>query len=189
MASKTKKKASKKITSKKAAKKGGLGGGPVAHTPIIVTDGSASIEFDEKEYPKVSATTHQSKGLRLIRVVANKKHDNNSLVCRELPAGEKILVKFTCKVGGSSDGKDFTIRGGNLMDGTGSPSFDFDHGVYNESFPQIERGKRMGKENREITRLEIFRVTADGNVRIHECEVVAKKNFQFRMRDRHLPHN
>jgi len=185
MASKTKKKASKKIAGKKATKK------PiVAHTPIIVTDGSASIEFDEREYPASSATTHQSKGLRFIRVVANKKHDNKSLICHELALDEMILVKVTCQVGGSSDGKDFIIRGGNKMDGSGSPSFEFDHSVYNQAFPSIEKGKRVGNKKREITRLEIFRIsTSGGTTPIHDCEVVGRKNFQIRMRDRHLPHN
>lgn len=195
MASKTKKKASKETTSKKAAarnapnraaKKGGAGGG-VSHTPIIITDGSASIEFDELEYPAVSATTHQSTGLRLSGVSANKKHSNGSIVCHNLATGEKVSIVVTCVVGGTNP-KTFTINGGNFVDGTGSPSIAFDHTVFDEVFTPIDPGNRVrrGKGNRDITKLEIFRVSGGGNTLVHDCDVIAKKNFRIKVRDPHV---
>lgn len=186
MASKTKKKASR-TASKKAAKKGGPGGGGVSHTPIIITDGSTSVEFDEHEYPQPSSgSTHQSKKLRLIRVVATRKHNNGSLVCHELAADETVSVKFTCEIGGSTAGNDIVIRGGNFMDGSGSPSLTFDDQIYGKSLTPIEQGKRVGNDNAKLVRLEIFR----GSTRVHDCEVITTDNIQIRARDRHLPkHN
>jgi len=189
MASKTKKKATKKAASTKASKKAGKKGGPgggEAHTPIIITDGSAAFEFDENEFPATSATTHESKGLRLIRIVANRVHGSTgSTICHELATNERVRIKVTCDIDGSTSGNDFNASGGNFMDGSGSPSFDFDHNIYNEPFPPIEKGKRVGNKKATLKRMEIFR----GSTRIHDCEVITAKGLRIRLRDRHLPHN
>lgn len=171
-----------KKTAKKAAKKGG-GGGGVSHSPIIITDGSASIEFAEDEYPPVSATTHQSNQLRLTEIRSNKKHNNGSRICHTLSDGETVEIVFTCKVGGA-DPKTFIIRGGNFVNGSGSPSIAFDHATFDEPMPPMGSGVRVrrGKGNREITRLEI----SSGSTLVHDCDVIAKKNFRINVKDPHV---
>jgi len=174
-----------KKTAKKAAKKGG-GGGGVSHSPIIITDGSASIEFAEDEYPPVSATTHKSNQLRLTEIRSNKKHNNGSRICHTLSDGETVEIVFTCKVGGA-DPKTFTIRGGNFVNGSGSPSIAFDHATFDEPMPPMGSGLRVrrGKGNREITSLQIFQV-GGGGTPVHDCDVIAKKNFRISVKDPHV---
>ena len=174
-----------KKTAKKAAKKGGDGG--VSHSPIIITDGSASIEFAEDEYPQVSATTHQSNQLRLTEIRSNKKHNNDSRICHTLSDGETVEIVFTCKVGGA-DPKTFIIRGGNFVNGSGSPSIAFDHATFDQPMPPMGSGMRVrrGKGNREITSLEIFQVTGSGSTLVHDCDVIAKKNFRISVKDPHV---
>ena len=176
-------KKSAKKSLKKAAKKGG-GGGQVSHPPIIITDGSASFEFEDPEYPQVSATTHQSTGLKLSQVRSNKQHDDGTFICHTLANNERVLIVVTCKVGGTTDPKTINFRGGNFTNGSGSPSFDFDHGAFNETFTPIEPGnrRRVGKNSRDITRLEIFR----GNTRIHDCTAITRQGFRIRVVDAHI---
>jgi len=177
-----------KKRSKKSAAANATGPGPTdQHTPIIITDGSASIEFSSGEYPKTTGSDiRQSKNLRLDRIVANKKHNNGMFTCHQLAANERVVIRVTCKINGTDDGKNFTITGGNSTLAGNSPSIEFSDGVYSTPFPPIEQGKRVGNVNREITKLEIFRVNQAGNLEsVHNCEVIAKKNFKIRVRDPH----
>jgi len=199
MASKTKKtskkagaqkfgKAVAKKSAKKAAKNGGGPDGEVTHPPIIITDGSASIEFEDDKYPlNGSTTTHQSKDLRLTEISSNQEHGNGARVCRTLQDKETVLIVVTCQVGGTSDPRTIEIRGGNFIDGSASPSIKFDHKAFDETFKPIKKGnrRRVGKKNRNITSLEIFRVS--DNKRVHDCDVVKKKKgFEITVNDDHL---
>ena len=178
-----------KKTGKKAGKKGG-GSGEVSHSPIIITDGSASIEFAKDEYKTLVGSSHKSTDLLLAEIRSNKKHANGLRICHTLSDGETVEIVVTCKVGGS-DPKTFTIRGGNFLDGSGSPSITFDHSVFNEPMTPMattpEPRVRLGKKNRDITKMEIFQVVGGNNASVHVCDVVTtQKNFRINVKDPHV---
>lgn len=159
--------------------------GEVTHSPIIITDGSASIQFDSREYPDTGTDTHRSTGLLLREVLANKLHPvlnppdslrdgdpPGTAVCHSFTDGAQYEVRVTCAVGGNE--MNYIIRG-SFLGASRSPTITFNHVTppreYREggNFPASRPGsRRFGNANRRITRLQIFR---DGTP-IHDCPLV-----------------
>ncbi len=161
------------------------------HSPIIITDGSASIQFGPREYPDPASGTHirRSRGLRLDRIRANRRHDNGEFLCYQLGDDERVVIEVTCEMDGVNDGRGCTVTGGNSRTGRFSPTIEFDHGVYNETFPTIglRRGRRRGNRRRDITSLKIFSVTGSGALEeVHDCDVVQERRFRISAHDLHV---
>jgi hypothetical protein len=170
------------------------GGGGVDHTPIIITDGSASIEFTENLYNPVPGNPNRrrSTGLHLMKISAHRNHDSQvnpesiGRVCIRLVAGELYEMEFTCERAGRPP-KNFIVGGGPTI----SPVLEFEHGFEGEyqknaiDFPPIDLGQRFGNQHRNITRLQIFRIESDGSrVRIHDCGR-AGEDCEYRILDTH----
>jgi len=160
------------------------------HTPIIVTGGSASIQHAEGEYSSTAAEPDvlTSAGLFLDEVqLFGLTHANGDDICHTLAQGEQCIIEVTCKRGGQPD-RNFTITGGKSQ----SPQIRFSHAEYRQGadFPPtggISTNVRFGRRDRTITRLQIFRVQAGGNVLVHDCPVIAASGgiSQFIVWDRH----
>jgi hypothetical protein len=144
---------------------------PVTHTPIIITDGSASIEFDADLYQlKPGTNKHPSKDLYLNSVEARDKHTQVSHNCYPLAANEEYRIEVTCTQGGST--KVIFIRGANRATG-GSPEIEFDHG----SFPRVttagSKRHRHFNDTFSITRMEIFQIVSGSpDKSVHICPLV-----------------
>jgi hypothetical protein len=144
----------------------------VTHTPIIITDGSASVEFDAGEYPAVAGTEkHASAGLFLESIEARNKHTQDYHVCHTLSPDEVCRVEVTClQQGGPA--KVMKIRGANSATG-GSPEIEFEHGTFPRvPVPNNARRKHFN-DNFSITRMEIFKVVSGmPDESVHICPLV-----------------
>jgi hypothetical protein len=163
--------------------------GEVEHTPIIVSDGSASIQFHLPFYPLDSSTgVNSSKNLFLQHVEAkHKAHADGKAVCHELDPGEECVIVVTCKQQGKTD-EQYVIRGGNSTDPAMSPSIKFNHSEFKEdpinfppeTFPGLKPGNRFVNKDRNPTKLEIFRVEADGSLTsVHDCPLVSDPHAKY----------
>ena len=170
----------------------GPGGGGVNHTPIIITDGSASLEFAESEYlPDSSDSTLRiSSGLHLVKVSAHRNHDrqvnpeSQGRICFPLAGNEVYEIEFTCAREGRPV-SNFIIGGGPAV----SPRIRFDHGAGKEyqrtaDFPSIDLGQRFGNLLRNIVRMQIFRIENGSRQPVHDCGVV-ENGCEYRLLDIH----
>lgn len=163
------------------------------HTPIIITDGSASIEFDESHYPPVPGDPQRrrSTGLHLVKVVAHRDHGRENpesrggRSCVPLVAGELYEIEATCTRAGSPP-RNFIVGGGPTF----SPEIRFEHGIGGEyqkdpvHFPSIQLGQRFGNRQRDITRLQIFQVVGPTRTLIHDC-ALAGPGCEYEILDIH----
>lgn len=170
----------------------GPGGGGVTHTPIIVTDGSASLEFAESEYspdPR-DPTLRISSGLHLVKVSAHRNHDratnseSQGRICFPLVGNEVYEIEFTCAREGQPV-SNFTIGGGPAV----SPRIRFSHGSGKEyqrtaDFPSIDLGQRFGNLLRNIVRMQIFRIENGSRQQVHDCGLV-ENGCEYRLLDIH----
>lgn len=167
--------------------------GQVDHTPIIITDGSASIEFAENRYLPEDGNPNRrrSTDLHLMKVVANRNHtlaanpESRGRSCLPLVAGDLYEIEVTCTLLGQP-AKNFLVSGGPTF----SPVIEFDHasgGEYRKDsneFPSIELGQRFGNLLRGITRLQIFRIENATRVRVHDC-ALATPGCEYKILDTH----
>lgn len=160
-------------------------GEEVDHPPIIITDGSAIIEFDAEEYPLPGGSDeHVSAGLSLGAISAINK-DQVGHFCPSLPLN--VLTRIVVTFQGAQT-QQLIINGANSRSG-GSPRIRFDHSV----FPQVTSltpgyQKYFGRDYR-ITRMEIFLIDAAGTpVLHHDCPFVNGGNcYQIKIVDPHVP--
>ncbi len=169
------------------------GGHGVDHTPIIITDGSASIEFAQNLYQPVGGDPdrRRSTGLHLVKVSANREHDRIAnpesigRVCFELVRGDLYEIEFICQRNGQPD-RNFLVGGGPTF----SPELKFEHLTGTEyqmnaaTFPSIDLGQRFGNLERNIARMRIFRIVNGNRVQVHDCGVVGN-GCEYRLLDVH----
>ncbi len=146
----------------------------VTHTPIIITDGSTSVEFDTKEYPAVAGSEkHASMDLFLKSIEARNKHTQVKHICYSVPANVACRIEVTCQPQqGGGAAKVITIRGANSRTG-GSPEIEFEHNTFSQVTSSDSPRQRHFNDNFSITRMEIFKVvsgTPDESV--HVCPLV-----------------
>lgn len=164
------------------------------HSPIIITDGSASIEFDLGEYDHEGGGHHTSAGLRLNTVSANMEHPLSpadqagdppgGFICQSFSGLAQFRIEVTVKVG--DDEETFIIRGRNtpLL---GSPAVDFNIGKFKKDHvnfpPKYPSGTRFVNPDGNITRLRIFRGNSPNPV--HDCPLAGKNGVQYTVSDPH----
>lgn len=197
-------------SSKKAARKAGTQGrrglelgffrdGEVTHSPIIITDGSASIQFDAGEYADTGTDTRLSTELILREIFANREHPitddplrdgdpPGSPICHGFTGSALYEVRVTCEAGGNQ--MNFVIIG-RRSGSSASPIITFSHAMqpreYREgaNFPATRPGaRRFGNANRRITKLEIFRA----GILVHNCPLVpvaVGERIQYTISDAH----
>lgn len=177
-------KSSKAANKTKARAANGGSSGDVTHPPVIITDGSAAIGFVENFYPPAGGNLRKSTGLRIDRVEANKKHDDDRFLCYQLSDGEKVRIEVTCRVGDDEE-RGFIIGGGNSSAAGHSPELDFDGGIYTPETAGPAR-RKFRNADRQIVSLKIFS-PPNNRVPVHDCSVVLKKkNYEITVYDLHL---
>jgi hypothetical protein len=160
----------------------------VEHTPIIVTDGSATIEFSGSHYlpddddPKNTNTAHD---LKLSFIEAHRTHNSTdakgSTVCYVFLPGEEYEIEVTCQRIGQGN-KNFKVRGSV----EGPPvKINFDHDEYKTPFTPIMKGNRVGHPARRPTKLEIFRDPDGKRESVHDCPLVSDTNCVYKVWDPH----
>ncbi len=167
--------------------------GDVDHTPIIITDGSASIEFAEGLYHPDAGNPNRrvSTGLHLVKVSANQEHpaanpESVGRSCFPLVAGDLYEIEVTCVRTGASPNR-FVIGGGPTV----SPVIEFEHQNGQDyqkdhvTFPSIQLGQRFGNALRNISRLQIFRIEGGMRIRVHDCRVAPRPGSEYTILDIH----
>jgi hypothetical protein len=169
--------------------------GDVDHTPIIITDGSASIEFAEHLYSPDTAHGNPNRrismGLHLVKVSANQNHtvanpESVGRSCFPLVAGELYEIEVTCVRAGAGPNR-FVIGGGPTV----SPVIEFEHQNGQDyqkdpgAFPPIQLGQRFGNASRNISRLQIFRIQNRTRVRVHDCQLAPRQGCEYTILDIH----
>lgn len=168
----------------------------VNHTPIIITDGSASIEFTINSYTQDmesnNNTAKADQKLHMTSVVSDRPHTLNGAdnTCFTFVAGELYEVEVKCRGGGGFN--NLKIRG-SLDPLADLPAVDFDRGEYRED-PQGEfrprnagTGHRFGTLARRVRKLRIFRVTNGQRVLEHDCPLVSALGNAWTVNDPHMP--
>ena len=162
------------------------------HTPIIITDGSASIEFAESEYIPDDGNPNRrtSEGLHLVKITANQQHtaenpESLGRDCLELVAGRLYEIEVTCTRDGQAPNF-FHIGGGPTF----SPVIQFDHRAGEEYqkdpnvFRPIQLGQRFGNVLRNISRMRIFTVNGTRTL-VHECRLAPRDGIEYVFLDIH----
>lgn len=148
----------------------------VEHTPIIITDGSAAIEFAEVQHYKhiLGTNINRADDLKLSSVQTNLPHDDGSLFCRRFSAGENCVIVAT-----EQGNKNFTITGS--ADGP-EVDIEFDHSVYKRGiFTPKGNGHRFGNMNSKLVRFQIFVDSAP----VHDCELISREGIEYTINDPH----
>jgi hypothetical protein len=185
-------KASKKITA--AAGKDGAAAGKKArtqpvrmakaeadfdHSPVIITDGSATVEFDLSDY-KLNAGVHVSNSFSLDKVVAKKSHNGQPLhTCFTFLGADHYRIEAVCRVGGSGD-QTIVVEGAAVGEPVRSMTVTFNHSVFrtNPNFPPVEIGKtRFAHANRRVISLRITDIST-GQV-VHNCPLVPGGGVEY----------
>lgn len=163
------------------------------HSPIIITDGSASIEFTESEYPHQGNGHHTSKALLLRNVSASRSHPisppiaagdpRGSTICQSFTGTTRFRIEVTVRVDGTDE--TFTVMG-RSAGSFKSPTIDFnlgqfrkDHASFPPKFPQT--GSRFVNPTASITSLRIFR----GSTLVHDCPLASVNGIEYTINDPH----
>lgn len=153
----------------------------VEHTPIIVTGGSASIQYAGDMYSLpingnvVETTELQLEKVQLFGPVHNDADHTDPKtadICRERATGDRWIIEVTCVLFGQAD-ELFVIEGAdNLVRITFNRNL-FKAGA---NFPPVagrSKNVRLGNLDRQLTRLQIFKDTGGGGRELlHDCPVV-----------------
>jgi hypothetical protein len=150
----------------------------VSHTPIIINDGSASIDFSKVDYKPVSGTgRHNAKGLKIRSIIVDSSQGTH--VCHIVPIDETCEITVVCNRNGVDD-KNFVVRGSTPVE------IEFDNDEYPETLPDDVRREIHRNENRTISAMTIR--NGQGMI-VHECDLVLNgKNRMITINDPHLPH-
>lgn len=158
----------------------------VGHSPIIITDGSGSVEFSKTEYKHLGSGNHTSKGLHLDNVEArtnpNAPHPHH--ICHEFQGSDLHQIEVACILSGKRS--DITIEG-RKSGSNRSPKIKFKRGTdYKETgFPpkHVGKGRRFGNKDAKIISFRIINLTT-GQV-LHDCPLVQSGGFEFTVNDGH----
>ena len=163
--------------------------GDVTHSPIIITDGSASVEFDEEHYPLIGGV-HQSGGLHLENVEARQPVPQSGTnpqpthICHTFMGNALHKIVVLCRVGGNTE--TITIVGAKAG-ASRSPKIDFNHQEFMKDHahfpPKNTSSGRFVNANRRIISFRIIRVST--NTEVHNCPLVAAGNVEFTINDLH----
>ena len=163
----------------------------VTHTPIIITDGSASLEFTPSAYTKdPDSNAHAAnERLHLVSIVSDRPHTMGQadVTCFTFSGSDLYEIEIKCKAGGGFN--DFTILGS--FDPTISPVVNFDEGEYKENIVFPPRwpptGHRFVSTSREITSFRVFRIVNGQRMQPpeHDCKLVATPGNGWTVDDAH----
>jgi hypothetical protein len=147
------------------------------HSPIIITDGSASVEFAEQDYP-LSGNVHASKGFSLDSVIV-RRNPNGPIIhtCATFTGTARHRIEAVCRVGGDSE--TITVEGAAAGGPSKSPTIEFSHQEFapNASFPPAHGGRRFVHANRRVIRLLITRISTGAVV--HDCPLVPGGGVEY----------
>jgi len=165
--------------------------GGATHTPIIITDGSASLEFSIASYdpdPQSNVNTaHET--LHLVSIISDRPHTpgQQDRTCFNFAGTDLFEIEVKCQGGGGFN--DFEIRGS--FDPSFRPEVEVDRGEYRENpgFPPRNpgTGHRFVSTGRRVTRFRIFRLV--NGVRqqppVHDCPLVTTPGNGWTIDDDH----
>lgn len=187
----TKKRAASKKAGKKAGKKALKSGRKVVvatpiefgHSPIIITDGSASIQLGSP-YKHQGNGHHTSTGIHLDRIEAraNGVFDHNCHIFSSV----RHRVEVVCLIGHVRT--DINIEGANSQSSS-LPTVDFDRGGHfkqdSANFPlkPATNGRRFGNAAARIISLRVINVSTGKSV--HDCPLVPAGQFEYTIKDPH----
>ena len=161
--------------------------GEVEHSPIIITDGSASVELSRTAYTHIGGGTHTSSGINLQRVEARRNPSSPAPdhICHTFVGAAIHRVEVVCVVGAQRT--DITVTGANTG-ANRSPIVQFDRGGHfneNAGFPPKHptRGRRFSNGNARIISLRVIRVST-GEI-VHDCPFVTSGGFEYTICDGH----
>jgi hypothetical protein len=152
------------------------------HSPIIITDGSASIQFGSP-YKHKGNGHHTSTGIHLDRIEAraNGAFAHNCHIFSSVPH----RVEVVCLIGHVRT--DITIEGANS--GSSRPTINFDRdGHFKKdavNFPlkPATNGQRFGNAAAKIISLRVINVSTGKSV--HDCPLVPAGRFEYTIIDPH----
>lgn len=161
---------------------------PVDHTPIIITGGSAAIEYDNTRYTRAGTTNRVNSNAPLrIRSLAfvNVANPTRRHFCYMPRPGMRYVIQITCQRTSQPD-EMITIRGG---PGLGPNEIEFSHSEFQENAafpPQTEHGRRQGNTQRRITGLTVTEIPPSGpSTTLHVCDLIPASGVcRFEMDDR-----
>jgi hypothetical protein len=162
------------------------------HSPIIITDGSASIEFGRREYDHEGGGHHTSTGLFIREISANMTHPTSPETAAGDPPGGSIchvftdFARFTIEVTVRVNDMDKTFKIIGRKSGLfKSPTIDVDLSTFRENggFPPTfpATGIRLSNATANITSLKIFR----GSTLVHDCPLASQNGVKYVVSDPH----
>jgi len=162
-----------------------------SHPPIIITDGSAAIEYTEGNYQQVTGkNVHVAiEKLHLVDIVSDREHTvgKGDKTCHTLVDGEQCEIEIACEGGGGFN--NFIIRGN--FASSPPPELEFDRGEYKMDTavfpPRNKDAQRFGSKGRRIRKLQIFKVVDGKRVEpaVHDCPLVAVAGNGWTFHDDH----
>lgn len=163
----------------------------VTHTPIIITDGSAALEFTESSYmPDPDSNVNRAiDNLHLVDMVSDRPHTQggNDFLCFAFQAGQQYEIEIKC-IGNPGGFNDFKVRGS--LDPQPVPEIEFDRGEYQLNAatfpPRNEHAQRFGSMGRHIRKLRIFRLVNNQRVLEHDCPLVVPPGNGWTIHDEHV---
>jgi len=180
---KASKKAIKKATTTRAAEV--FTAEDLVHSPIIITDGSLSVEFDGRFYMQTVIGHHMSLGLRLDNVEVTQGGGGHR--CREFNGTDIHRISVQAMIGNVPT--EIVIVGAKVPSlGSFSPALDFareTHFIEDPgTFPPGGRfGRRFGNRDARITR---FTITNIRTGEVHDCPFATRPGFRYIINDGHV---
>jgi hypothetical protein len=160
----------------------------LTHSPIVITDGSGSVEFDRREYVHLGSGNHLSLGLRLDKVEV-RRIPNGPVIhtCQTFTGTDVHRIVAHCMLGNLPT--EITIVGASEASiASVSPTLDFRRGNHfiedSATFPhKFPFGRRFGNRNIRITRFTITNLNT-GQI-VHDCPLTAGGGFEYTIIDAH----
>lgn len=164
------------------------------HSPIIITDGSSSVQFASKEYP-LQGGKHRSTNLHLDNVEVRTPVPPTGIkppapihVCHTFTGSLLHRIKVVCQTGGND--RTVTIEGAKAGPSR-SPTIEFDHVEFKPDhahFPPTHTdSERFANANRRIVSLKIFSVDPQTGqeTQVHDCSLAGGGNVEYTINDLH----
>ena len=156
----------------------------VEHPPIVIVDGSVTIQFSSAEYTLMSGTNkYVSSGLSLKKVRSINKRQLGEY-CPALPANVPTRIVLTCQ--SDAQTTEVIITGSNSAS-DGSPSIEFDPHIFAQVTSLDPKYQKYFNFDYKVRKMEIH--TTDGTgamVLHHDCPFAKDGNcYEITIDDGH----
>ena len=156
----------------------------VEHPPIVIVDGSVTIQFSSTDYSLMGGTNKYVSSEFSLKKVRSINKRQLGEYCPALPINVPTRIVLTCQ--SDTQTTEIVITGSNSASG-GSPSIEFDPRIFAQVTSLDPKYQKYFNFDYKVRKMEIFTINAAGAMVLHhDCPFAKDGNcYEITIDDGH----